>query len=81
MLLQKYLQIIIKRFIITSLIIFGNSISGGVGAVLSPIFVKDGLSEEEGKEKIINYIMIQAAMISGVMILNLIFFRGSPQSK
>lgn len=81
MLQQKYLHIIIKRFIVTSLIIFGNSISGGVGAVLSPIFVKDGLSEEEGKKKIINYIMIQAAIISGVMILNLIFFRGSPQSK
>ena len=35
-----------QRLLISSLLIFANSISGGFGSILSPFFVKDKLPED-----------------------------------
>ena len=67
-----------QRIFITSFIIFANSISGGIGAALSPIFVKSHLPPDEGRQQVINYVMYQSAVFAGIMLMNLLFFRGSP---
>lgn len=44
-----------QRILITSLIAFANAVSGEIGAIMSPYFVGNGLTPEEGTIQLNKY--------------------------
>lgn len=67
------------RIIITSLAIFTSLVSGGLGALLSPFFVKENLPPELGQQKVFWLMIYQGIFVGVIMILNLVLFRGKPK--
>ena len=63
------------------MIVFSNAVSGMIGAFLSPIIVEDGLNPDEGRDKIIEYVIFQGIAIVAVMMINLIFFKGDLEKR
>ena len=68
-----------NRLLVTGLIVFANTVSGGVGAFISPFFVQPGLSIEDGRNSIRMLMITQGIIVGSVMIINLLVFKGEPQ--
>ena len=68
-----------NRLLVTGLIVFANTVSGGVGAFISPFFVKSDLSIEEGRNALRFLMIVQGLIVGSVMVINLLVFKGEPQ--
>ena len=67
------------RLIVTSLAVFTTLVSGGIGALISPFVVKESFTDEEGRKAVFKLMVYQAGFVGGIMLLNLILFRGRPR--